>query len=198
MLHKIVDYLLLKSSSIRDVSLFHGKMGIVVSLYLYAERHKDELLKEYAWDLFLQVHDSIHTNMPVGLEYGLAGIGVGTVLLCHYGNMDCDFNDILADIDAKIMERDPRRFKDLSMRTGMAGVKYYLRLRGALGGEMKSFDHQYITELQQVLGELEISENAPSIIEIINKPSFTLDEYIEKPLGIDIGCSYYILNSVIG
>lgn len=197
-LHKISDYLLLKSSFSKDISLFHGKMGIVLSLYLYASQHDDELLKEYAWDLFLQVHDSVHTDMPIGLEYGLAGIGVGTVLLCHHGGIDCDFNDILSDVDAKIMERDPRRMKDLSLRTGVAGLWYYLRLRETLGNGIKSFDRQYINELHLVYDESRMTGDVPNIMEMVNEPFFALDDYIEKPLGIDNGCSYYILKSVIG
>lgn len=194
----IADYLLLKSSFVRDISLFHGKMGMVLSLYLYAEQNGDELLKEYAWDLFLQVHENVHTDMPIGLEYGLAGIGVGTVLLCHHSGMDCNFNDILSELDAKIMEHDPRRINDLSIRSGVAGLLYYLRLRSIYGGEITSFDKQYIEELQQIADSHKISIDTMSIMDIINEPSFSQDDYIEKPLGIDEGSSYYILKSVMG
>ena len=34
---KIADYLLLRSSYMQELGLFHGKMGVVVALYLYAD-----------------------------------------------------------------------------------------------------------------------------------------------------------------
>ena len=66
----------------QELGLFHGKMGVVVALYLYADAYGDEVMREYAWELFQQVYDGVHTDMPVGLERGLAGIGYGTTLLC--------------------------------------------------------------------------------------------------------------------
>lgn len=115
---KIADYLLLRSSYMQELGLFHGKMGVVVALYLYADAYGDEVMREYAWELFQQVYDGVHTDMPVGLERGLAGIGYGTTLLCKRGLVECSLNDILEDIDRKIMERDPRRLTDMSVRTG--------------------------------------------------------------------------------
>lgn len=81
-LRKIADYLLLKSPYIQDVGLFHGKMGIVVSLYAYANKYGDSLLEDYAWDLLQQIYEEVHTDMPIGLENGLTGTGYGTSLLC--------------------------------------------------------------------------------------------------------------------
>ena len=34
---KIADYLLLRSGYLQELGLFHGKMGVVVALYLYAD-----------------------------------------------------------------------------------------------------------------------------------------------------------------
>ena len=122
-LRKITDYLLLKSPYIQDIGFFHGKMGIAVALYVYANRYHDQLIEEYAWDLFLQVYDGVHVDMPIGLECGLAGIGYGTTLLCELGLMKCDLNEILVDVDARIMERDPRRITDFSVRSAAAPQK---------------------------------------------------------------------------
>ena len=126
---KIADYLLLRSSYMQELGLFHGKMGVVVALYLYADAYGDEVMREYAWELFQQVYDGVHTDMPVGLERGLAGIGYGTTLLCKRGLVECSLNDILEDIDRKIMERDPRRLTDMSVRSGVRGLMLYLDLR---------------------------------------------------------------------
>ena len=53
---KIADYLLLRSSYMQELGLFHGKMGVVVALYLYADAYGDEVMREYAWELFQQVY----------------------------------------------------------------------------------------------------------------------------------------------
>ena len=97
-LRKIVDYLLLRSPYMQDIGLFHGKMGVVVALYLYAAKYHDELISEYAWDLLQQIYDGVYSNMPVGLEYGLAGIGYGTTILYKRGLVDCDLKSILTDV----------------------------------------------------------------------------------------------------
>ena len=46
-LRKIADYLLLKSPYIHDIGLLHGKMGVVVSLYAYANKYHDQLLEDF-------------------------------------------------------------------------------------------------------------------------------------------------------
>lgn len=196
-LRRIADYLILKSLFVRDVGLFQGKMGIVVALYAYANRHGDKLLEEYAWDLLQQIYDGVHTDMPVGLEHGLAGIGYGTTLLQKYGFVDCDLNAILADIDAKIMERDPRHMADCSVRTGAGGLLLYLAFRQETGGSLATFDRQYLTELQSAMSNAPVSKPSMNILDILSKPSFAAGDYIEKPVGIDGGSAYYIIKNVL-
>ena len=55
----IVNYLLLHSSHMNNVSFFHGKMGVVVAMYAYANRYNDKFIEEYAWDLLQQVYDGV-------------------------------------------------------------------------------------------------------------------------------------------
>ncbi len=196
-LRKIADYLLLKSPYIQNIGLFHGKMGIVVSLYAYANKYHDQLLEDFAWDLLQQVYDSVHTDMPIGMEYGLAGIGYGTTLLSKLGHVECDLNAILADVDAKIMERDPRRMSDFSMRSGAGGVLLYLALRQEKGGALLSFDSQYIVELKSAATGKVTLNPAANILDILNEPSFAIDNYFENPTGIDGGCAYYILKDIL-
>ena len=65
---KIADYLLLRSSYMQELGLFHGKMGVVVALYLYADAYGDEVMREYAWELFQQVYDGVHNAVwPVSV-----------------------------------------------------------------------------------------------------------------------------------
>ena len=197
---KIADYLLLRSSYIQEFGLFHGKMGVVVALYMYSSKYNDKLMEEYAWDLFQQVYDKVHIDMPVGLETGLAGIGYGTTLLYKYGLVSCDLNEILMDVDSKIMERDPRRMSDLSARTGLGGILQYIALRQIISEPLLTFDRQYLTELDNAVADnasLNTMCQLHEITDLLAKPQFNIDGYIEKPLGIDDGCAYYILNDYI-
>ena len=194
---KIVDYLLLKSPYIQDIGLFHGKMGIVFSLYAYAKKYNDRLLEDFAWDLLQQIYNKVHTDIPTGLENGLAGIGYGTTLLSILGLIECDLNTMLSDIDAKIMERDPRRMSDFSVRTGAGGVLLYLALRQETSGTLLTFDNQYVAELKSAAAVKMVLNPVTNILDILNEPLFDINCYMEKPIGIDGGSAYYILKDIL-
>lgn len=197
-LRKIADYLLLRSSYMQDIGFFHGKMGVTVALYMYSSKYDDKLMGEYAWDLFQQVYDCVHTDMSMGIENGLAGIGYGTTLLCKHGLVECDLNEVLTDVDAKIMERDPRRMSDKSFRTGLEGLLQYILLRQSTGEPLLTFDSQYLTELNSVLARTKQINTQPcNITGKLMNPQFAIDAYTEKALGIDAGCAYYILSDYL-
>ena len=192
-LHKIIDYLLLKSPFVQDISLFHGKTGLALALYLYADKHKDKLLNEYAYELFQQVHEGIHSDMPIGLEYGLAGIGYATTLLYKHKLVDCDLNEVLSELDSKIMERDPRRMTDMNLRTGASGIRTYIQLRMTTNERLTSFDSLYLSELLKNIINSKAEYMQSDLLDILTPPEFYIDEYIGKPWGIDKGSSYFIL-----
>ena len=196
-LRKIVDYLLLSSPYMHDIGLFHGKMGVVIALYLYSAKYRDELISDYAWDLLQHIYDNINSNMPIGWEYGLAGIGYGTTILYKHGLVNCDLNSILVDVDSKIMEHDPRRIKDMSIRSGVEGLMQYIALRKSTGEPFETFDAQYLTELYATASPIVSVYQDKSIMSILNAPTFSIEEYTEKPLGIDGGSAYYILKDIL-
>ena len=51
---KIADYLLLRSSYLQEIGLFHGKMVVPIALCMYTSKDNDKLTEEYAWYLFQQ------------------------------------------------------------------------------------------------------------------------------------------------
>lgn len=196
-LQNIINHLLLHSSYINNVSFFHGKMGLVVAMYAYAKRYSDSYIEEYAWDLLQQVYDGVYADMPIGLEFGLAGIGYATALLYEKGWIECDLNGVLSDVDSKIMERDPRRITDFSVRTGAKGLQVYLAIRKKNGTPLLTFDDMYITELNSVLACQSPFNANIDILELLNKPMFPVREYIENPIIIDGGSAYYILKETL-
>lgn len=197
-LRHITDYLLLYSSYMSDIGLFHGKIGVAIALYMYAHKYNDELMSEYAWELFQQVYEKIHVSMPIGLEYGLAGIGYGTTLLQKYGLIDVDLNDTLFDIDAKIMLSDPRRATDMSRRSGVKGLWLYIMLRESIGEPITTFDTLYISELRSTIEKYLSNEPDGEILDLVFVPPFRKNEYTGKPLGIDGGSSYFLIKDFLG
>ncbi len=171
-------------------------MGFVVALYLYADVRHDDVMHEYAWELLQQVYDGVHTDMPTGLERGLAGIGYGTALLCMRGLVECSLNDILTDIDRKIMERDPRRLTDMSVRTGARGLMLYLSLRQRVE-PVTTFDSGYLRELQETMAVHKVAYGDMNIMDILHAPPFAETDYLDKPLDIDGGSAYYILKNTL-
>jgi hypothetical protein len=55
----------------------------------------------------------------------------------------------------------------------------------------------YIIELHSVLANQGEFNTTINILELLNKPIFPIHEYIEKPIEIDGGSAYYILNETL-
>ncbi len=192
-LSKIVDYQILRSDWMRDVGFFSGKMGIVTALYFYAACNRDEVLNDYAWELYQQVLDGVNSNMSLGLNTGLAGIGYATSLLRKSGVIECSLNDVLSEVDQKIMERDPRRLSDMSVKSGTSGLLMYIDLRQSIE-PITTFDSLFITELKNAIKD-ETVDLKKDIIDILTVPSFDMADYLEKPLNIDGGSAYFLLKA---
>lgn len=196
---EIANHLMLKSIGIYDISLYHGKMGLVLALYLYARQEGATHISDYAWDLLQEVHKGVNETLPIGLEYGLSGIGYGITLLKKYDIFDCDLNAILGGIDQKIMCYDPRRITDLSFRNGVCGLINYIRLRIEVEGEIKSFDVQYLHELQQKVTTFPVLQNGiphTTLWNDLHSPDWNLSDFHDKPLGIDEGLAYFLIKNL--
>lgn len=190
---------MLKSIETSDISLYHGKMGIVLALYIYAQQSAQEHIKDYVWDLLQEVYNGVNETQPVGLEYGLAGIGYGTTLLKKYGIFDCDLDEVLCNIDQKIMTYDPRRITDFTYRTGAWGLSNYISLRMNVEGKISSFDTQYLQELQYVLSANQAyNKGMPekTIWTDLQAPDWELSDFQNHPLGIDEGLAYYLIKNI--
>lgn len=125
-LSNIANYLLLGSSYINDVSLFHGKAGAMLALYSFSEKYHKPIFHEYADDLMQDIYKMVHDNLPIGIEQGLAGIGYAFTLLSNSDIIECDLNDVLYTIDHTIMCHDCRRMTDYTVKTGLFGVWLYI------------------------------------------------------------------------
>ena len=146
-------YLTLNASFISDLGLFHGKMGCVLFFAQYARYTHDEYYEEFANELLDEICEDIIKDIPIGLEYGLCGIGWGIEYLVQNGFLEGDTDEILEDFDNRIMEYDVLRMSDLSFRQGLAGIAFYViaRLSALRDSERKPFDSDYLCNLGKAL-----------------------------------------------
>ncbi len=194
-LNNVANYLLLRSSYIGDVSLFHGKSGIMLALYAYSKKYNKPIFHEYAEDLMQEIYKMIHDNLPIGLEQGLSGIGYAFTLLSNAEIIECDLNDVLYTIDHTIMCRDPRRMTDMTVKTGMLGVWMYICERMRSRQPLTTFDNAYINDLKAILEKQKVSltYNAAWLLDELKTPEYDISEYLDKNLGLDNGCSNFLI-----
>ena len=162
------------------------------------ERIADYLLLKGA---FVQDVGLFHGKMGIAMAVHLYAGKWDDEMLSEYawdllrGAVDGNLNDILGEIDAKIMEHDPRRLTDFSVRTGLGGLALYLELRQSVE-PVRTFDRQYMAELQAIMKNSGTLGECQGLMELLDSPAFPVSEYVEHPLGIDGGCAYYLLKSV--
>lgn len=191
---KYIYYLLYKSSHTNIVGLYYGKIGITLALFAYSKKYNDHILQEFASHLLEETYAMLHESMPINIEYGLSGVGLGISILHKAKFISGDLNEILCDIDRKIMELDPRRATDFSYRTGVLGIFSYIKYREKVDPTLTSFDSLYISELTNIIKYHNIQMvNETYFIHDIQPPTWNKHDYIDKPLGINKGISYHII-----
>lgn len=155
-LDKIVPYLIINTSYCESLGLFHGKMGTVLFFAHYAHFIKNDLYDDFAGEILNEVLNKIHVNLPIDFEYGYCGIGWGIEYLIRHNFLE-EEEDILSDIDSKIMERDPLRINDLSFKNGLAGILFYVLTRCTNRFQTNIFDKAYLEALCQRIKDVDIS-----------------------------------------
>lgn len=101
---RVLSYWVINSSSVLNLGLFHGKMKLVLFFSVYALCSKNELYNRSAYDLLDEVYEDIHKDVLLNFENELCGIGWAIEFLVQNGYMEGDTDEILEDIDKRIME----------------------------------------------------------------------------------------------
>lgn len=158
--HQALAYLTINSSFLGDLGLFHGRMGIVLFFAHYARVTQNKQYEDFAEILLDEIYEEIHWDLPINLENGLCGIGWGIEYLVQNGFMEGNTDEILADIDRKVLEIDPLRISDLSFRRGLAGIIFYVIARLNANRETSNlpFDQEYLDSLQKALEDKKFTE----------------------------------------
>lgn len=212
LLKRIANHLILNAGFAPNLGLYHGKMGIAIFFYHYARYTGNKTFDDFAGILLEQLYEDIHDKMYYDLEDGLCGIGWGIEYLTHKKFINGDLNDILADIDIKIMENDPLRLSDKNIRTGIGGILHYATYRLQNYSKLEKvvlFDQLYLDSLMtiahQAAGQSEIRSIASQFEHCIAKKrtSYKPEKFLSQintckredndittwGLGIENGCA---------
>jgi hypothetical protein len=118
-LSQIADMLLLNGTLTECPGLVHGKMGIAVFFFHYAQYTNNMLFADYALDLIGEMQNQLHINSRADYEKGIAGIDVGI----DYLNVE---DDICENLDGRMLRAvmyDP--WLDFSLYDGLTGYGRY-------------------------------------------------------------------------
>ena len=152
-LHQIANHLIINSSFLMDLSLYHGKMGIVLFFYNYAQYTGNPVYEEFAGELLDEIFEEVHDNIGIDFENGLSGIGWGILYLLKNNFIVGSPDDILEDIDKKILEVNLLKIIDLSLERGLAGIVTYLTNRLSVQYEKSCFYTDFISDLQKLVAD---------------------------------------------
>lgn len=162
LLQRIANYLVINASFASTLGLAHGKMGIVIFFYHYARYSQNTAYEEFAGELLEEVYEDIQMDISVDFENGLCGIAWGIEYLKQHKFVDGDTAAILKDVDLRIMERDPRRINDLSFRSGLLGISFYVAIHvNSLNNNNTVFDSNYLMDMKQKVYIIEDSLLTP-------------------------------------
>ena len=215
-LKRISNHLILNTGFIDNLGLYNGKMGIIIFLCHYARYINDNSYNDFAGILIEQIYEEIHDKMYFDMEDGLCGIGWGIEYLIQNKFMEGNSQEILQEIDAKIMERDPLRLSDKSLHTGTGGILLYSVYRFQNLSDLQTeknnqFDILYNRALKKTALQI-IREQTPEdcvsiaslytkktknnkidpvgfLIEIAGEPETDNEDITRWPLGIQKGCA---------
>jgi hypothetical protein len=139
---------MLNSSFTNNIGLLHGKMGVSILFFHYANYTKKKIYKDFAGDLIDEIYKEIHLQYPKDFKNGLCGIAWGIEYLIRHKFVLADPDEVLEDIDRQILEWDVRRIANCSLEKGLKGISYYVLSRcGDESSCFKTKNRNYIIDL---------------------------------------------------
>lgn len=151
-LQRIARYLMLHSSHRNNIGLLNGKMGIAIFFFHYADYTAKNIYNDFAGELINELYKEIHLDFPCDFKNGLSGIAWGIEYLVRNQFVEGETDEILEDLDLKILERDVRRIQDNTLDTGLKGLAYYVISRCANRERRNNIiSEEYIIDLMRAL-----------------------------------------------
>lgn len=149
LLKRILHRYLFQAEHLPTPGIYHSKIGAAILFYQYARYAQDANYEELADELMDKIGRRIAGDSPVNLGFGLSGLAWGIGYLLKENFIEGNINEILAEIDAYIMERNVHRIKDLSLDTGLSGIHFYVEWRvkfAEMKGTALPFDEIYLKD----------------------------------------------------
>lgn len=207
-LNHIASYLIINSSYMPELGLYHGKMGICLFFAHYGRYTGNKQYDDFAGLLLDEVFEDFSREISIDFENGLAGIGWSIEYLVQQGFMQGDTTLVLEDLNQCILEREPLRIKDHSFRNGLSGITYYVDYHTKSTPDSCFVkDETYIPNLETAQKKARLSGNVeyerinffssltsfPFLYPLCeNIPAITLDTNLSTlPLGIEEGIAGY-------
>lgn len=128
-LNKLMEYLIINNVNVINNGLYHGKIGLTICLCKYARYLNDDIYLDLAGELLDEIFSEISIDMPINYENGICGIGWGVEYLIRQNYMLGDSDEILEEVDARVMQIDVNRVGDFSIETGLGGIALYIITR---------------------------------------------------------------------
>jgi hypothetical protein len=148
LLQRIINHQISTISFDKNLGLMNGKMGCAIFFFHYARYSKQLIYEDFAGELLDEIYEDISSETPIYFRNGLSGIAWGIEYLIHQEFVNGEPNEVLIDIDRKIMERDPLRITDYTLETGLEGIAWYILTR--LLSKQNPFDAIYLNDFQQI------------------------------------------------
>lgn len=149
-LPEIAEYLWRKAETVYDNGIFNGRAGLIIFFCHYAHYSQNLQYDDMSTELWTRLNLAFEKNeIPVTFGNGLCGIGWCIEYLSERQLLKGKVDDILLQIDCRVMERDPLRISDWNLNTGLGGILCYVlsRLRTEDKSEPKYFDKRYLEDL---------------------------------------------------
>lgn len=195
---RIARHLMLYSSSGGELGLYHGKMGIVLFFVYYSRYTEKEMYTDYAREILNDIVEKIHQNMNYSFEFGLCGIGWGVAHLIENNFMEGDPDELLSDIDLKVMEYNLKQIKDVSVDQGVLGIGYYIesRIRNKTT-ENSVFREDFLSDWFSLRETYPVPTDLDILLSICRDITYH-DHLRNYPrLGLHNGCAGYALKQII-
>lgn len=152
LLERIANHAMLNAGFSADLGLFNGKVGVVIFFMHYARYVQNSLYEEFAGELLDEIVSEIHFDLPLNFAEGLCGIGWAIQYLIDEKFIDGDANEILFEIDRKVLELNLLQMQDKSIEKGLWGVISYLRARNTISDStsVQPFSDYSVLSYEQV------------------------------------------------
>ena len=153
----VINQLIQKAYSVKSPGLLYGKMGIALSLFDYGRHTGCAVFSDLGDELTDGILDDVECKTGFDFATGLPGIAWGIEYLAQQGYVECDTNQVCAEIDRRMEKLCVHRLNDLSLETGLEGLFHYLlaRLQGALrqNGNVP-FSADFLHEVQSTINNI--------------------------------------------